>query len=129
VKRGGPLLLNRWLTPSLYDSVVSYVPIPSTIRRLNCAARSAGTCGGCGAAGLVDDGADGVDDGFWGLIGDAVIAVGDHDLAALRGKMSEGGLKLVYPCFVELVGLLGSDGIIVGLPVLECGENDDGDVA
>jgi hypothetical protein len=95
---------------------------------VNCAARSAGTCGGCGA-GLVDDGADGVDDGFWGLIGDAVIAVGDHDLAALRGKMKEGGLKLVYPCFVELVDLLGSDGIIVGLPVLECGENDDGDVA
>jgi hypothetical protein len=43
--------------------------------------------------------------------------------------MSEGGLKLVYPCFVELVDLLDSDGIIVGLPVLECGENDDGDVA
>ena len=78
---------------------------------------------------MVNDGVDGVDDGFWGLIGDAVIAGGDHDLAALRGKMSEGGLKLVYPCFVELVDLLGSDGIIVGLPVLECGENDDGDVA
>jgi len=107
---------------------VSYVPIPSRFRRVNCAARSAGACGGCGA-GLVDDGADGVDDGFWGLIGDAVIAVGDHDLAALRGKMSEGGLKLEYPCFVELVDLLGSDGIIVGLPVLECGENDDGHVA
>ena len=79
--------------------------------------------------GLVDDRTDGVDDGFWGLIGDAVIAVGDHDLAALRGKMSEGRLKLVYPCFVELVDLPGNDGIIVGLPVLECGENDDGHVA
>jgi hypothetical protein len=78
---------------------------------------------------LGNDVADGVDDGFWGLIGDAVIAVGDHDLAPMRGQMSEGGLKLVYPFFVELVDLLGGDGIIVGLPVLECGENDDGDGA
>ena len=71
--------------------------------------------------GLVDDGTDGIDDGFWGLIGNAVIAVGDHDLMALRGKVFERGLKSVYPRLVELFDLLSSDGIIVRLPVLECG--------
>jgi len=78
---------------------------------------------------LVDDGADCVDDGFRGLVGDAVVAVGNHDLAALRGEMGEGGLQLVNPGFVELVDLLRGDGIVVGLPVLQGGENDDRHVA
>ena len=35
------------------------------------------------SAALGDDGADGVDDGVGGLIGNAMIAVGEDDLAAL----------------------------------------------
>jgi len=84
---------------------------------------------------LVHDRADGVDYRVGGLIGDAVVAVREDDLAALGGEMGKGGLEFMNPCLVELGDLLCCDGIVVRLPVLTTGENDDrhiskiGDVA